>query len=116
MTSSRNGTIYMGVTSDLQSRAYEHRESLRQGFTAKHGCKQLVWYERHDNIVEAIAREKQLKKWRRSWKLYLIEGFNPDWLDLFETCYERDNPSDAIREQKARHSALDSGFGLADPE
>lgn len=67
------------------------------GFTSKHHCKSLVWYERHDNIVEAIAREKEMKKWRRAWKLHLIEGFNPEWDDLYETCYERDNPSDVIR-------------------
>jgi len=97
MASKRNGTIYLGVTSDLQGRAYEHRTSARLGFTSRYDCRSLVWYERHDNIVEAIAREKELKKWRRSWKLRLIEGFNGDWNDLFETCYERDNPSDAIR-------------------
>ena len=97
MASGRNGTIYTGVTSDLQGRAYEHRSDAMLGFTSKYGCKTLVWYERHDNIIEAIAREKELKKWRRSWKLHLIEGFNPEWDDLFETCYERDNPSGAIR-------------------
>lgn len=100
MASGRNGTIYTGVTSDLQGRAYEHRSSAMPGFTSQHGCKSLVWYERHDNIVEAIAREKELKKWRRSWKLHLIEGFNPEWDDLYETCYERDNPSDVERDKK----------------
>ena len=97
MASRRNGTIYTGVTSDLQGRAYDHKAGVTPGFTSKHGCKTLVWYERHDNIVEAIAREKELKKYRRSWKLDLIEAFNPQWLDLYESCYERDNPSDAIR-------------------
>ena len=97
MASKRNGTIYTGVTSDLQRRGQEHKEGLTPGFTSKYGCHMLVWYERHDNIVEAIAREKELKKYRRAWKLYLIEGFNPDRLDLLENCYERDNPSDAIR-------------------
>ena len=99
VASKRNGTIYVGVTSDLQARAVEHQLAQMPGFTAKYGCNKLVWYERHDNIVEAIAREKQLKKFRRSWKLYLIEGFNPDWDDLTEKCYERDNPCDAIRKQ-----------------
>ncbi|MAS04875.1 MAG: endonuclease [Ahrensia sp.] len=97
MASKRNGTIYVGVTSDLQGRAYEHRSGETPGFTSKYGCKTLVWYERHDNIVEAIEREKKLKTYRRAWKLELIEGFNPDWLDLYEVCYERDNPSEAIR-------------------
>ena len=97
MASRRNGTIYTGVTSDLQGRAYEHKSDAIPGFTSRHGCKTLVWYERHDSIVEAIAREKVLKKYRRSWKLYLIEALNPEWLDLYESCYERDNPSDAIR-------------------
>lgn len=99
LASARNGTIYLGVTSDLQGRVAEHKQGQKSGFATKHGCTSLVWYERHTNIVEAIAREKQLKKWRRAWKLHLIEGFNPDWLDLFETCYERDNPSDTIRHQ-----------------
>jgi len=97
IASTRNGTIYVGVTSDLQGRAYEHGTSSRPGFTKRYHCHRLVWYERHDNIVETIAREKELKRWRRSWKLYLIEGFNANWDDLFESCYERDNPSDAIR-------------------
>ena len=97
MASKQNGTIYVGVTSDLQGRVYEHRTSVQPGFTSRYGCDRLVWYERHDNIIEAIAREKELKKWRRYWKLYLIEGFNAGWDDLYETCYERDNPSDTIR-------------------
>lgn len=97
MASKRNGTIYTGVTSNLQRRAYEHKTGERGGFTSKYGCKTLVWYERHDNIIEAITREKELKKFRRAWKLDLIEGFNPDWNDLYETCYMRDNPSDTIR-------------------
>ncbi|MBO6639894.1 MAG: GIY-YIG nuclease family protein [Roseitalea sp.] len=97
MASRRNGTIYTGVTSDLRGRAQEHKDGTMPGFTSRYGCKNLVWYERHDNIVEAIAREKKLKKYRRAWKLELIEGFNPDWLDLLDRCYERDNPSDAIR-------------------
>jgi putative endonuclease len=97
VASKRNGTIYTGVTSDLQVRAYQHRTGEIKGFTTRYECKILVWYERHDNIVEAIAREKELKKYRRAWKLGLIEGFNPEWLDLYECCYERDNPSDKIR-------------------
>ncbi|KPB01577.1 GIY-YIG nuclease family protein [Ahrensia marina] len=97
MASKRNGTIYIGVTSDLQGRAHEHRTAQSKGFTARYNCKDLVWYERHDNIVLAIEREKKLKKFKRAWKLELIEGFNPDWEDLYENCYVRDNPSDEIR-------------------
>ena len=97
MASQRNGTLYVGVTSDLQGRVYEHMHNHTPGFASKYGCKTLVWYERHDNIIEAIAREKQLKKFKRDWKLELIEAFNPEWDDLYETCFERDNPCDAIR-------------------
>lgn len=99
MASKRNGTIYTGVTSDLQERVRQHRIGETTGFTSKYGCKLLVWYERHDNIVEAISREKELKKYKREWKLKLIEGFNPDWQDFFESCYYRDNPSEAIRQR-----------------
>ena len=97
MASARNGTLYVGVTSDLQGRAYEHRTAAKSGFAATYRCKMLVWYERHDNIIEAIEREKELKKYRRAWKLHLIEGFNLGWNDLYESCYQRDNLSDAIR-------------------
>ena len=100
MASKRNGTTYIGVSSELQKRAFEHRSGKFEGFAKKHGCTKLVWYERHENIVDAIAREKELKKWRRAWKLHVIEGFNPDWNDLFETCYERENPSEKIRSRK----------------
>ena len=101
MASQRNGTLYIGVTSDLQGRASQHRQGLTPGFTSRYGCKLLVWYERHDGIEGAIQREKSLKRYRRRWKLALIEGFNPNWNDLFETCYERDNP---YRPSRRRHS------------
>ena len=97
MTSKRDGTIYTGVTSDLQGRVYEHRAGELPGFTSKYGCKTLIWYERYDNIVEAITHEKKLKNYHRSWKLELIQSFNPNWLDLYETCYERDNPCETIK-------------------
>ncbi|MEO0419870.1 MAG: GIY-YIG nuclease family protein [Pseudomonadota bacterium] len=84
MASRRNGTIYIGVTSDLAQRVWEHREGLIEGFTKKHGCKMLVWFERHDTIEAAIARERQMKEWKRAWKLRVIEEKNPDWNDLFE--------------------------------
>jgi putative endonuclease len=81
----RNGTIYTGVTSDLKRRVWQHRNGIIDGFTKKYGLKMLVWYEVHDDITEAIRREKQLKKWERKWKLRIIEEKNPAWLDLYET-------------------------------
>jgi putative endonuclease len=82
--SRRNGTLYVGVTNDLARRAWEHKQGTARGFTRKYGVTSLVWYERHDDIVEAIAREKRLKKWNRAWKLELIESVNPDWRDLYD--------------------------------
>jgi putative endonuclease len=77
------GTLYIGVTSNLVKRVWEHRESKVEGFTKKYGITQLVWYEVHSEIREAITREKQLKKWNRSWKIALIQKMNPDWRDLY---------------------------------
>ncbi|SDR82755.1 GIY-YIG nuclease family protein [Bradyrhizobium canariense] len=85
MASRRNGTLYAGVTSDLPKRAFEHREGLAKGFSAKYSCKILVWYELHDSMIEAITREKQIKAGSRADKLALIEGLNPQWKDLYET-------------------------------
>jgi putative endonuclease len=85
LASRRNGTLYVGVTSDLSRRVYEHREGLIPGFAATYGVKQLVWYELFATADEAIAYEKRLKRWRRSWKLALIEKSNADWVDLYET-------------------------------
>ena len=85
MASGRNGTLYIGVTSDLIARAWQHREGNVDGFTKKYGCKTLVWFERHDDIEAAIRREKQMKEWKRLWKLRVIEEMNPDWNDLFES-------------------------------
>ena len=87
MASGRNGTLYTGVTTDLARRAYEHRESLLEGFTRKYGVKILVWFEIHDSLTAAIALEKAIKRWRRAWKLALIEADNPQWRDLYETLY-----------------------------
>jgi putative endonuclease len=81
----RNGTVYVGVTSDLITRAYEHREGLAPGFTRRYGCKTLVWYELHETMISAIEREKQLKAGSRKKKLELIEGMNPEWTDLYDT-------------------------------
>ncbi|KAF0176699.1 MAG: GIY-YIG nuclease family protein [Hyphomonadaceae bacterium] len=82
VASERNGTLYLGVTSDLLTRAGQHRRREFSGFSAKYGCRRLVWFERHDDINVAIAREKQIKGWRRAWKIALIEKANPQWLDL----------------------------------
>ncbi|MDF0487684.1 GIY-YIG nuclease family protein [Sphingomonas sp. H39-1-10] len=84
MASGRNGTIYVGATSNLAARAYQHRNGLVEGFTKKYGCKLLVWYEAHDTIEDARQRELRLKKWNRLWKLSEIERLNPDWTDLYE--------------------------------
>jgi putative endonuclease len=84
LASHRNGTLYIGVTSNLARRVYEHRNDLIGGFTKRYGVHRLVWYEVHNDIKEAILREKRLKKWNRTWKLRLIEEVNPDWMDLTE--------------------------------
>ena len=82
MASKRNGTLYVGVTSDLSRRMYEHQSGSVPGFTKKYEVKMLVYYEAHADINLAIAREKRLKRWDRKWKLDLIEEFNPEWEDL----------------------------------
>jgi putative endonuclease len=83
LASGLNGTLYVGVTSDLVKRVWQHREGLAEGFTKRYGVKMLVWYEVHADIVEAIRREKQIKKWDRSWKVELIQKTNPRWRDLY---------------------------------
>ena len=82
LASRRNGTLYIGVTNDLARREYEHREGTTEGFTRRYGVKLLVYAEAFSDIRDAIAREKALKKWRRAWKLELIEASNPQWQDL----------------------------------
>ena len=84
MANERNGTIYVGVTSDLPGRAWQHCEGLVDGFTKRYGCKLLVWFETHDTMESAIMREKQIKAGNRKAKLALIEAGNPQWRDLFE--------------------------------
>ena len=83
LASRPHGTLYLGVTSDLGRRIHEHKQKLRPGFAATYGVDQLVWMEDYHSIVEAIAREKQIKAWRRDWKIALIEQMNPRWDDLF---------------------------------
>lgn len=85
LASRRNGTLYVGVTNDLSRRVWQHREGTGSGFTKKYGVTMLVWYEHFDQVLDAIACEKKLKRWRRAWKLARIEAFNPDWRDLYET-------------------------------
>ena len=85
MASRRNGTLYVGVTNNLAVRAHQHRTGEGSEFTRKYGVTQLVWYEFHSDINEAITSEKRIKKWERRWKLTLIESFNPEWADLYDT-------------------------------
>lgn len=84
MASQRNGTLYVGVTSDLVKRVWEHRQDAVKGFTQRYQVHDLVWYEQHETAESAIGREKQIKKWNRNWKIELIQAMNPDWRDLYE--------------------------------
>jgi putative endonuclease len=84
LASKRNGTLYIGVTNDLERRLYEHRNNLIEGFTNKYNVHHLVYYEDVNDIQSALLREKQLKRWTRKWKIELIEKVNPEWLDLAE--------------------------------
>ncbi len=83
LASKRNGTLYVGVTSDLIKRVWQHKNGLADGFTKKYSVKKLVYYEEHQNIQSAIHREKRLKEWKRKWKLELVEKFNPNWIDMY---------------------------------
>jgi putative endonuclease len=87
MASGKNGTIYIGVTSDLARRAWEHRNGVVPGFTKRYGCKLLVWFEAFEDLQEARRRELQMKEWNRAWKIRLIEEQNLDWNDLYETLF-----------------------------
>jgi len=84
LASEKNGTLYIGVTSDLVKRIYEHKQKLIDGFTKEYNVQALVYYEQHNEIEEAILREKQMKKWNRKWKIKLIEENNPEWKDLHD--------------------------------
>jgi predicted GIY-YIG superfamily endonuclease len=88
MANQRNGTLYVGVTSDLLKRAHQHREGVVRGFTKTYGCKLLVWYEVHETMESAILREKQIKGGSRAKKLALIESINPEWKDLYPSLFE----------------------------
>lgn len=84
MASGQNGTLYLGVTSDLVRRAWQHRNGFGGEFSAKYGCRLLVWFEAHEDIQEARQRELRMKKWKRAWKLRAIEEMNPQWRDMFD--------------------------------
>jgi putative endonuclease len=92
MASGQHGTLYIGVTSDLLNRVAQHRAGALGGFTKRYGVKRLVWYEMHDSIVTAIQREKSLKKYKREWKVNLIERENPKWADLYPSFFVADGP------------------------
>jgi putative endonuclease len=100
LASQRNGTLYIGVTSDLRKRMGQHKHGDRPGFSKQYGCKSLVWYELHGSITAAIRHEKRLKHWLRDWKLKLIEDENPLWrdlsYDLFDGWDDLDHPNTAI--------------------
>src|SRR5579859_1638238 len=84
LASRKHGTLYIGVTSDLVRRVYEHKTKAIPGFTSRYGVDRLVWFECHEDPTAAIEREKEIKKWRREWKIRLIEESNPEWIDLYE--------------------------------
>lgn len=88
LASRRNGTLYTGMTDDLDRRVWEHREHILKGFTAKYDVTRLVWLEAHDSRESAFTRERRIKEWRRAWKLRLIEDANPDWRDLYDAMFE----------------------------
>jgi putative endonuclease len=83
LQSKKDGTLYLGVTNHIVRRGHEHRTGAVQGFTKRYGVNKLVWFEIYDDVLTAIAREKELKKWRRDWKIRLIEEQNPGWVDLY---------------------------------
>jgi len=85
LSSQRNGTLYVGVTSNLVQRIWQHKNDLVDGFTKNYQVHMLVWYEQHESMESAIVREKQIKEWKRQWKLELIEKSNPYWNDLYKT-------------------------------
>ena len=85
LTNRPNGTLYIGITNNLTRRLFEHRQGTASRFTQRYNCTHLVWYETYTDVKEAILREKRLKKWRRAWKIELIEGMNPRWRDLNST-------------------------------
>jgi putative endonuclease len=98
LTNKHNTTLYLGVTNDLRRRVAEHKLHINIGFTDKYNIEKLVYYEIHEQIYDAIQREKQLKKWRREWKDALINDFNPEWNDLYETIGLNDEYIQSVKE------------------
>jgi putative endonuclease len=92
MASGRNGTLYTGMTANLEARVWKHRTGVFEGFSKTYGCVRLAWFERFGLVVDAIRREKQIKEWRRDWKLALIEQANPDWRDLAADWFPENDP------------------------
>jgi putative endonuclease len=97
MVASRSRTLYIGVTGNLKNRIFEHKRKLHEGFSATYNCDRLVWFERFSEVGDAIAREKQLKRWVRAKKVALIEANNPTWVDLSEGWYTRDQLQGPVR-------------------
>jgi putative endonuclease len=85
LASRKHGTLYIGISHDLLGRAYQHKTHAARGFTSRYNVHMLVWFEAYDDPINAIAREKEIKKWRREWKINLIEQSNPEWIDLYES-------------------------------
>jgi len=92
MASGRNGTLYAGMTANLTARVWKHRNGVFEGFSKTYGCNRLVWFQPFAWVAEAIRREKQIKEWKRDWKLRLIEAGNPDWLDLAADWFPVNDP------------------------
>jgi putative endonuclease len=88
LASRRNGTLYTDVTNELQKRVWEHKTGIVKGFTKQYGVTMLVYHELHNHVTEAIQREKRIKRWKRQWKLDLIEDKNPEWKDLYEEMFQ----------------------------
>lgn len=108
------GTLYVGVTSNLQFRIYQHREGMVEGFTKKYGIKHLMYYEEHATALEAIHREKRLKKWPRNWKINLIRTDNPDWHDLAADWYPQKLIPEEIEKRVARINRAMTDEGLTE--
>ena len=87
LTNKPRGTLYIGVTSNLPQRIWQHKNKVTKGFTEKHKLNKLVWYEVHDNMMSAIEREKALKAWKREWKIRVVEEMNPTWGDLYDDLF-----------------------------
>ena len=99
LANKKNGTLYVGVTSDLIKRVWEHKNNLVYGFTKRYSVHKLMWYELHETMISAITREKTLKNWKRAWKMELIEENNPLWRDLYETISPLDSGSSPERRE-----------------